>query len=435
MYRFLPIITFTFQCLAKVTADPIVHTAPFGEWILYDTSNSQLPENFLTSAAVDSSGRIWSGSWSKGVAMFDGLEWRVDNTGNSSIPNDTIQDIAVDRQNNIWIGTNNGIAGFNGTIWQAYTQDNAPFPVRYSSAIACDANNIVWFASGNVDTGGLMRFDGINWYLYTSTNSLLPCKAINTIAVDKNNTVWVGTTQFQGNGGLVSIQGDTWSVYDKSNSVMPYNCVDVLCADTRGNIWVGMNVPFYNTDTLDGALTKTDITGNNWTMYNPSESGNSSNRITSIVIDTNGYIWAATSIDMAEDSLYYIFYDYAISVCNGEKWIALTEIDTLLRRTYCSDGVADKQNNVWFATDRGLLKITPNNLESLFNVKIKIKPPMTVHKKILDFETGPIRAYDLRGRCVGFSEKVTISKKYRPGVYIMQSASPQKRLVKFCVVR
>jgi ligand-binding sensor domain-containing protein len=425
MKRAIPAFIYIICLIGGSFSTPIIHTTPFGEWELYDSSNSQLPGNDLRSIAADSTDRIWTGTWSKGVVMFNGSEWKIYNSTNSAIPNDTIQDIAVDKLNTIWIATQNGIAKFDGAAWHAYTQANAPLPVRHTRAIACDTNINVWIGCGNVDTGGLLRFDGVTWTQYSTGNSILPCRAVNTIVVDKNNDLWVGTTQFQGNGGLVRFDGNVWTEYDKLNSIMPYNCVDCLCPDSKGNIWVGTSAIFYySTESLEGALLKVNIAGNNWKVCNPSESGHASNRITTVTVDTNGYTWVATSVDVVQTSTYIIFFDYTISVYDGSKWIAISEIDTLLRHTYCPQSVVDKHNNIWFATDRGLLKISPQNLETLFTAKIN-RPAFI--KRIQQYDPNFYMLYDVKGRKIGrFTADQLRSEHLGKGVYIQKAITSNK---------
>ena len=53
-------------------------TQPNSEWIVYNTSNSGLPDGMVTSLAIDKNGNKWIGT-GEGLAKFDGVNWTVYN--------------------------------------------------------------------------------------------------------------------------------------------------------------------------------------------------------------------------------------------------------------------------------------------------------------------------------------------------------------------
>jgi len=79
----------------------------------------------VESLAVDMWGRVWVGTFSKGVYVFDGEGWTEYNRENSGLSNDHIRAITVDAQNRVWIGTRWGVNIFDGETWRAYRMDNA----------------------------------------------------------------------------------------------------------------------------------------------------------------------------------------------------------------------------------------------------------------------------------------------------------------------
>jgi ligand-binding sensor domain-containing protein len=74
-------------------------------WTVYNTSNSGLPSNNVTSIAIDAQGKQWIGTEYGGLAKFDGVNWTVYNTSNSGLPDNDVRAIAIDGQGNKWIGT------------------------------------------------------------------------------------------------------------------------------------------------------------------------------------------------------------------------------------------------------------------------------------------------------------------------------------------
>ena len=78
------------------------------EWIVYNTGNSELPDNDFTLAlAIDEQGNLWIGTRG-GLAKFDGGNWTVYDTSNSRLPHDRVTSLAIDEQGNIWMGTHGG---------------------------------------------------------------------------------------------------------------------------------------------------------------------------------------------------------------------------------------------------------------------------------------------------------------------------------------
>jgi ligand-binding sensor domain-containing protein len=52
----------------------------------YNKANSGLPNNNITSVAIDKFGNKWIGTEGYGLVKFDGNNWIVYNTANSSLP-------------------------------------------------------------------------------------------------------------------------------------------------------------------------------------------------------------------------------------------------------------------------------------------------------------------------------------------------------------
>ena len=108
------------------------------------------------------------------------------------------------------------------------------------------------------------------WEQYTSGN--------NITAVETNgDIVWVGTA-----GGLVKIDlsTDETTFYNRSNSGLPDNSIECMAIDSSKNIWIVL---------YDAGLAKFD--GINWTIYNESNSNLPENYVSTIKVDNYGNIW------------------------------------------------------------------------------------------------------------------------------------------------
>jgi len=220
-------------------------------WTVYNTANSDLPDNWVRAIAIDHDGAKWFGTGG-GVARFDGTTWTVYNTSNSGLPNDHVYAIAVDIDGSKWFGTepeDGGVARFDGATWTVYDSANSGLPYGFVIAITIDHNGAKWFGTDMGD--GVARFDGATWTVYNPTNSGLPNGSVYAIASDRDGHIWFGTA-----GGAASFDGTTWTVYDTSNSGLPGNWVEGIAVDRDGRIWFGI---------FGGVAACFD--GSSWTVY------------------------------------------------------------------------------------------------------------------------------------------------------------------------
>ena len=166
-------------------------------WLLYQKSNA-LPTPNVKVVSIDGQGYVWVGT-DGGLSKFDGENWKTYNTANSGIPFNIVTSTVDDAQGNRWVGmapywsgsTNvgGGLAKFDGTKWTVYNTSNSGLPNDYITSIAIDYLGNKWIGTG----GGLSRFDGTNWTVYNIANSGLPNDWVNTLAIDGSGNKWIGT--------------------------------------------------------------------------------------------------------------------------------------------------------------------------------------------------------------------------------------------------
>ncbi|MFZ1289659.1 MAG: two-component regulator propeller domain-containing protein [Melioribacteraceae bacterium] len=103
------------------------------QWVVYNTSNSELPNNYLSCLAVDSIGNIWIGTQFDGLTKFDGTNWTNFSYWNSGLSSDDIMSLAFDKFNNLWIGTNNSISVFKegGIVLSTQEKDVMKMPTNF----------------------------------------------------------------------------------------------------------------------------------------------------------------------------------------------------------------------------------------------------------------------------------------------------------------
>jgi Predicted periplasmic ligand-binding sensor domain len=210
-------------------------------WTVYNDSNSGLPANAVSSIVIDGSGTKWIGAYtveifyqpnppnglspvyyvSGGLAKFDSTTWTAYNIVNSGLPNNEVTSIAIDGGGNKWVGTSdNGLTKFDGSKWTVYNNTNSGLPDNNIQSIAIDSGGTKWIGTN----GGLAKFDGTTWTIYNYTNSGLPNNSILSIAIDRDGNKWIGTVY-----GLAVFSGGNSAI--KINHGLALNNLTPLCSN------------------------------------------------------------------------------------------------------------------------------------------------------------------------------------------------------------
>lgn len=249
-------------------------------WEVYNTSNSDLLDNYVRSIAVAEDGTKWIGT-SNGLISIDNnpsqRAWTLYNTSNSGLPVNNITSLDFDNQNQKWFGTwGGGIARYNENEWETYNMYNSELPVNGVYDIKIDEYDNIWIATHG---GGLAKFDGYNWQIYNATNSNLPSNIVYAIDFDAQNNIWLGTEL-----GLVKFDGyNHWTLFNLSNTGFDFSTV--LCVkfeELTNTIYFG---------TYNGlGIYKSGV----FSFKKTGNSGISNNWVSVINIDDNGNKWIGT---------------------------------------------------------------------------------------------------------------------------------------------
>ena len=361
-----------------------------------------LPSSWIISIAIDNNGNKWFAG--NGLIKYDGSKFTIFNTSNSKLPDNGISSISVDSKNNLWIGTGDGVVKYDGNNWTVYKPSNSGLPDHDITSIAVDRNDVIWIG---IRSGGLVRFDGLNWSVYNSSNSTIPDNSvIREIKIDKNGNKFVpfygGIAKFNDtlwtfykapesaadirwmdidtnadlwlatSGGVLKYDGAKFSIYNELNPTQSYTIIEV---DNNGNKWIGSNY-------LDTGIPLQKFDGVNWLQYNTSSSFSyiQDNAICSIAVDSNNIKWIAGCKGV-------IKYD-------SNKWVQYDTDNSTLPSNYVSKIVVDKFNNKWFGTSNGLAKYDDYNWSVYptgFNEAIK---SITIAKNNSKWVIGSYIGYD-----------------------------------------
>jgi ligand-binding sensor domain-containing protein len=72
--------------------------------------------------------------------------------------------------------------------------------------------------------------------VFTTQNSILPSNLIGSIVIDRNNVKWIGTAN-----GMVRIEGNNWQLFDTTNTPLEDNSIAPRTIDLQNNLWVSNN--------------------------------------------------------------------------------------------------------------------------------------------------------------------------------------------------
>ncbi|MCF8378451.1 MAG: hypothetical protein K9H49_02670 [Bacteroidales bacterium] len=139
---------------------------------IYNAENSILTDSsVIHDISIDSKNNIWIGC--DGLVKFDGSRFYKYNSSNTPIPEDYVSSIEIDSKNNIWFTSSRfrqgGVVKYDGLNWNVYTPDNSGLPVHSVRSIAIDKNDNVWLAlSEMVNDACLVKIANHNWTIYTS---------------------------------------------------------------------------------------------------------------------------------------------------------------------------------------------------------------------------------------------------------------------------
>lgn len=299
----------------------------------------------------------------------------------TSLSDNLIETIYQDREGNIWIGTRSGGVNYlpkTGIKFNNYFpgMGRNPLSSRKVRSLVEDENKNIWV--GTEDAGVFLlpadrsQFQKMNNLHYTMVLSLMKNK----------DDMWVG--YFKNGLDVLSLKNRSQkpSYYSSDDMGLNEESVYALCKDRKGNIWLGnawgvflarSGSMKFERQTQFGMFFTQDIAedrdGNIWltTMgrgvfrYDPEtkttthfttghkENTLSSNSISSITVDHRGRIWFSTDRG---------------GVCVYNK--STNEFKRYSIKNGLPDDVAykiveDRQHNLWFGTNNGLVKLNPEN--------------------------------------------------------------------------
>jgi ligand-binding sensor domain-containing protein len=172
---------------------------------------------------------MWIPNYNGGIFRTDTYSWQLIDTSNSDIPSNYINNILVDNKNNKWMGSI-GLIKYNDKEWQLFNETNSTIPAGKVTPLYFDRNNNIWLTYKiNTIASGIIKFDGINSQIFDVNNSGLLSNSVTSMAQDIDGTYWFGTEE-----GIVSFDGSNWKTFFREYR-KPYDSIAwSMCIDSVG---------------------------------------------------------------------------------------------------------------------------------------------------------------------------------------------------------
>jgi ligand-binding sensor domain-containing protein/serine phosphatase RsbU (regulator of sigma subunit) len=243
-----------------------------------------------------------------------------------------------------------------------------------NSSIKCifqDSYGYLWFATQG---GGISKFDGQLFTTYDKQDGLVGNDVI-CITEDKDHNIWIGTVD-----GVSKYDRKTFTNYTTDNGLKENKVFHILCDGSK--VWIS---------TFGGGIA---ILENGRFSYWNTDNGLSSNKVFSVFKDKSGKYWIGTSkggINLFNGKTFTVIKDSrnfnsSSAFCfyegnDGKLWIGTPgkgiyyvqdnvfhQVNIpLINTDYISKIIEDRQDNMWCATEHGLVKISPDMKVKLFD--------------------------------------------------------------------
>jgi signal transduction histidine kinase/CheY-like chemotaxis protein/ligand-binding sensor domain-containing protein/HPt (histidine-containing phosphotransfer) domain-containing protein len=201
-----------------------------------------LPHPVGIALAQDGDGYIWVGTQS-GLARWDGYRMRSfqhNAADPTSLPGDFIQALHVDVRGRLWIGTASSGLSMYDKATERFIRPNDELSRGLVSAIASDAKGNLWIGTPT----GLRYYDvvqgAVRRYTHEDTPGL-PDNLIRSLLMDRGGTLWIGSgtglSRMKAGGTIVGIP--IAADGQNGNAPLAHDAVLAIAENSRGQIAFG----------------------------------------------------------------------------------------------------------------------------------------------------------------------------------------------------
>ena len=307
---------------------------------VWNSKNSNLPNNMNDHIAIDKDGLIWL-TTDEGLVTFDGKDFK---NAEQNITDKgkffSYYAIASDNKNVKWVYGTNNIYSFDNTKWTKYDPREIGIDGVYE-IINNSKTSEVFFCS---DEGLTIYKDGKWSNINKDKVKEFPSNRVTFAKRDSKNRIWIGTFS----GSIMIDENGKATNFENTQTVLKGKCITSMDEDENGNLYFSL---YEFGDNVGGkvnrnegiAIRHTDGTIKQFTTEN---SGIPFNHTNCVVYDKNEKVlWIST------DRVGLVRYDLK------EGWENYHNENSDIPTSYISTMTLDERGNLYLATRQGLVKI------------------------------------------------------------------------------
>lgn len=341
-----------------------------GTYVKIYKQKDGLPITRITAITRDGNNRLWCASQGNGLFYFNDTSHFYKFTVENGLSNNTVQCMTTDQQGRLWVGTSSGVTRIDGKEVKVFSEREGLCSNTVMSLIEDSFGNI-WFGTGG---GGVCRLDGERFIHFNEKSGDMGTW-VYSVFCDRKGNRWFGTSS----GGVTEYDGTYYTNYYEGAGFTSAK-IKAIGEDTSGALWFGTQGEgafryqngsfkhFQKSDGMSGSFINaflTDSMNREWmatadggiSIYDPrteklervgKKQGLTQSRITCLVMDGDGNIWAGSY----GNGIYLMEYDSSGTRVKTNFTLGKND----LAGNYLRSATCDRYGNVWFGTTKGICR-------------------------------------------------------------------------------
>lgn len=179
-----------------IGADEGIYRYKDGKLFIWDDIKSQLPDRMVHGILRDKEGKLWVGTFGKGVSIFTNDNKRKWNfTLDNGFPSNAVNHIILDSKKRVWVATREGLIKFNESstpdIFTIYKEQNG-LANSHVKAICEDINHNIWISTNS----GISQLDikSDEFFNYNNSDGIPIGDFINkSVTIDDDGLIYFGS--------------------------------------------------------------------------------------------------------------------------------------------------------------------------------------------------------------------------------------------------
>lgn len=307
---------------------------------VWNSKNSNLPNNMNDNITIDKNGLIWL-TVDEGLVTFDGKEFK---NAEQNITDKgkffAYYALATDNSNVKWVYGKNNIYSFDNKKWTKYDSTEIGIDGAYE-IVNNPKTGEVFFCS---DEGLTIYKDGKWTNINKNKIKELPSNRVAFAKRDSKNRIWIGTY----NGTAMIDENNQVTNFENTTTVLKGKCITSMDEDENGNLFFTL----YEFDRKEKGKVNNDegiairYADGTFKQFTTDNSGMPFNHTNCVLYDkTEKVLWIST------DRAGLVRFDLK------DSWENYHNENSDIPTSYISTMTFDDKGNLYLATRQGLVKI------------------------------------------------------------------------------